>query len=343
MMRKRTALISVLILSLFLISLGVSSYAAEKSSKKEKAAPAADAAANAKQEKVAVVNGTVISKAEYDAEVGRYERQMSMTGRTLEPGQVAEMKKKILDGLVDRELLIQQSKKQGVKVTDTEIDEQIATLKKRFPSEQEFAGALTKMNMTEATLKAQFGQDMAVKKMIDQDIASKITISDEDSKTFYDGHPDLFKTPERVRASHILVKIDPKASDEDKAKAREKMVEIQKRVKNGEDFATVAKEVSDCPSKAKGGDLDYFQRGQMVGPFEEAAFSLQPGVVSDIVETQFGFHLIKVADKKEPGVVPFDEMKEKIQQHLKQEKVNQELTQYVAQLKTKAKIETFVK
>lgn len=304
--------------------------------------PFAYAAGN-DSEKAASVNGKVITQAEVDQEVGRYERQMSMTGQTPDDAQKKEMKQKVLDGLVDRELLLQESNRLGVKVSDNEVDEQVATIKKRFPNEGEFAGALSKMNITEGDLRKQFSEGMAIKKMIDQEVASKISISEADAKTFYDGHPDLFKMPERVRASHILVKVEQNAGDADKAKAREKIAEARKRLQKGEDFAVVAKEVSQCPSAAKGGDLDYFQRGQMVPEFEEVAFKLKPGEISEIVTTQFGFHVIKVVDKKDAGSVPFEEVKERIEQHLKQEKVNEQLTQYVSQLKSKAKIETYTK
>jgi peptidyl-prolyl cis-trans isomerase C len=216
-------------------------------------------------------------------------------------------------------------------------------LKKRFPNEAEFDNLLKKMEISEADLKTQFSQDMAIKKLIDQQVASKVTVSDEDTKAFYDGNPEVFKTPEMIRASHILVKVDPQATDEEKAKAREKINDAQKRVQKGEDFATLAKELSDCPSSANGGDLDFFQKGQMVKPFEDAAFALKPGAVSDVVETQFGFHIIKVTDKKDAGAMSYDEIKGRIEQHLKQEKVNQQLSQYVDQLKGKAKIETFEK
>jgi len=333
-MKKSTIWVLTLIFTFMLAVIGPCANAAkEKDAKKDKVA----------KDKIAAVNGSTITQAELDTEMGRYERQMVMTGRTLEPDQRTEMKKKVLDGLIDRELLIQESHKLGIKVSEAEINDQLAALKKRFPNEQEFNSRLVSMKMTEADLKAQFGQDMTLKKVIEQEVASKITISDEDTKTFYDGHPDLFKTQEMVRASHILIRVDPKAADADKVKAREKIAEIQKRIQKGEDFAALAKELSECPSSAKGGDLDFFQRGQMVGPFEEAAFSLKPGSVSDIVETQFGFHLIKVTEKKDAGTMPYAEIKDRITQHLKQEKVDQQLSQHVEQLRSKSKIETFNK
>jgi peptidyl-prolyl cis-trans isomerase C len=183
---------------------------------------------------------------------------------------------------------------------------------------------------------------MAIKKMIEQEVTSKITITPEKSKSFYEKNPELFKTPEMVKASHILVTVPENASDEQKAQAKTKIEEVQKRLQKGEDFAALAKEVSDCPSKEKGGDLDFFERGQMVGPFEEAAFALKPGETSGIVQTQFGFHLIKVTDRKEPSTTPYEEIKGKIEQHLKQEEANEQLVKYIEGLRTNAKIETFV-
>ena len=198
------------------------------------------------------------------------------------------------------------------------------------------------MNLTEDKLKAQIASDLVLRALIDQEVASKITVGPNEAKEFYDKNPEYFKTPEMVRASHILVTVAKDATPEDKAKALAKIKDVQKKIQGGADFAEEAKAVSDCPSKEKGGDLDFFQKGQMVPAFETAAFALKPGQMSDIVETEYGYHLIKVTDKKEAGVVAFDEIKPRIEQQIKNEKVGQQLAQYVEQLKSKAKIETLV-
>jgi peptidyl-prolyl cis-trans isomerase C len=315
------------------------SVAAGKDTKKEKAAVTNTGAS---KDKVAVVNGTVITRSDYDTEMSRFERQMAMSGQAQNPAEMSEMKGRVLDGLVDRELLKQDAKKLGISVDDNDVSQQVAILKQKFGTEKEFTDTLVRMNMSEADLKSQLRQDLAIKKLIDQQIASKVTITPEEMKAFYDSHPEFFKAPERVRASHILIKVEPNASDADKAKARERIVAIQERLKKGEDFAAIAKESSECPSGANGGDLDYFQRGQMVGPFEDAAFALKPGTTSDIVETQFGYHLIKATDKKDASTVSYDDIKAKIEDYIKQQKVNELLTQYVGQLKKGAKIETFL-
>lgn len=349
-MKGAVGLLVLVLLSAFEVS--VCTAAGEKEGKKEKAPATAGAEvkkekttmanAGARREKVATVNGTVITRGEYDSEMNRFERQMALSGKTPNPAEASEMQKRVLDGLVDRELLKQESKKQGISVDDAEVNQQVASLRQKFSGEKEFTETLTKMNLTEAELKAQLKQDLTIRKLIDQQVAAKVTITPEEAKAFYSSHPELFKAPESVRASHILIKVEPNASAEDKAKARERITAIQQRAKKGEDFAALAKEASECPSGANGGDLNYFQRGQMVGPFEEAAFSLKPGTMSDIVETPFGYHLIKVADKKEASTISYDEIKGKLDDYLKQQKVNEQLVQYIGQLKAGAKIETFM-
>ncbi|MFH1672716.1 MAG: peptidylprolyl isomerase [Pseudomonadota bacterium] len=290
---------------------------------------------------VAVVNGSVISRSEFDAEIGRVQQRFSSMGQPLSSTRLSEIKNEILENLIGRELLYQASQENGIKVDETAINEQLIELKKRFPSEVEFKEALGEMNLSESVIKSQFERNLAIKEFIEKQFVQKITIPDKESKAYYESNPDLFKQPEQVQAGHILIKIDPQADESQKAEAHKKIEQIQKRLQKGEDFAALAKEFSQCPSNAKGGDLGYFGRGQMVPPFEQAAFSLKPGTVSDIVETQFGYHLIKVTDKKTATIIPYKDVKEKLEQHLKQERIQKEVTLYVEKLKEKAKVERF--
>lgn len=304
--------------------------------------PLAAADKEATKNDVAKVNGVAITTADFDREVGRYEQQMAMMGQPVSPEQLKEIKGKVLDGMIDRELLFQESKKEGIKVDKAEVDQRISALKQKFPKEEEFKQTLERLGLTEASLRTQFEQELAVKALVDKKFGGKVTVTEQDMKKFYNDNPDYFKTQERVRASHILAKVDAGANDADKKKARQKIEDVQKKVKKGEDFGALAKQYSDCPSSAKGGDLDYFQRGQMVKPFEDAAFAMKVGDVSNIVETQFGYHLIKLTDKQGAGKVSFDEAKDKIKGYLEQQKMGEEVKQYVAQLKQKGKVEKFL-
>jgi len=325
MTRDKSALSLTLCLFLVLFSWTVESHGAEEGT--------------TGNQRLASVNGKDISQADLDKEMNRFEGQMGLSGQPPDPAQREAIKKKVLDNLIQRELLLQESTRLGIKVGDEEVSQEMTQLRGRFSSEEDFGNALKRLKMTESELKEEFSRRMIVKKMIDEVIASKVEITAEETKKFYDNNPNYFQAPERVRASHILVKLDPKATEAEKGAARKKMEDILKRVQKGEDFAAVAKESSDCPSASKGGDLDFFQRGQMVAPFEEAAFSLKPGETSGIVETQFGYHLIKVDDRKESGVIVYDEIKVNIESHLRQQKVNEKYAAYMEELKSKAKVE----
>ena len=291
------------------------------------------------QDKVSVVNGSVITRADFDRELKHAQGRLSTKGIPLGTSRLTQLKKEVLEQLIERELLYQESQKRGIKVHERAINEQLKTLKKRFTSEKDFRNILTKMNLSEDAIKSQFKRDRAIQEFMDKEFIEKVTISDKEIKAYYDSKRDLFKQPEQVRASHILVSVDSKGGASQKAEARKKIEKIQQKLHKGEDFAALAKEFSQCPSSAKGGDLGYFKRGQMVKPFEEAAFALNPGEVSDIVETRFGYHLIKVVGKKAEGTIAYEDVKDRLGQYLKQEKGKKEVSLYVEKLKQEAKIE----
>jgi peptidyl-prolyl cis-trans isomerase C len=343
-MKKSGLIASILVISVLSAGYGLYVSAADKPSQKAAGQDAASSTPKdeTKLQNAAIVNGKPIPMSEYQAGIDQLNRQIEMTGRQPDEKELPTLKQRILNNLIARELMKQEIAKKGIKVDESEVNAQLDTVKKST-SPEDFANSLKQMNMTEESLKEHFASQLAVKKLIETELSSKVAVTPEEVKAFYDSNPDVFKTPEMVRASHILVKVDEKASPEEKAKALEKIKGIQKRIQAGEDFAEVAKEVSDCPSKANGGDLNFFQKGQMVGPFENAAFSMKPGEVSDIVETEFGYHIIKLTDKKAPGTMSFDEIKPRIEQHLKSEKMSQEYPKYIEALKSKAKIEIFVK
>lgn len=293
--------------------------------------------------KLAAVNGKVITQADFDREMTSVQQQIVAMGTPLTDARLAEIRQKVLDNLIEGEILYQESQKQGIKIDQAAIDERFEKARKRFPDEAKFQDALKKANLSEAQLKAQYQRGMAIDKLIDKEIVEKISIPESETKAYYAGNPDKFKQPEQVRASHILILVDKNADEAKKAEARKKIEDIQKKLKEGGDFAALAKEFSQCPSASKGGDLNYFRRGQMVKPFEDAAFALKPGETSDIVETVFGYHLIKVTDKKPESTVAYEDVKEKLGEYLKQAKVQDEVTAYIAKLKETAKVEKFLK
>ena len=294
------------------------------------------------EKNAALVNGVAIPMEQYTKELNIQLARASQQGGQVSDDQLAALKNDILDSLIEREILYQQSQKAGIQITDQTVDDQLAAIKKRFPNETEYKTALSKMNLSEDEVILQIKRGLSIKELIDQQITSKIVITDEESKAYYDQNPQMFKQPEQIKASHILIKVDPKADEAQKAEARKKIEEVQQKLKDGGDFAALAKEYSEGPSSTKGGDLGYFRRGQMVKPFEDAALALKPNEVSDIVETRFGYHLIIVYDTKPEQTLAYADVKDKISQRMKQEKIEKEAVQYVDKLKKDAKLEKFL-
>jgi peptidyl-prolyl cis-trans isomerase C len=293
-------------------------------------------------DKIAIVNGSVITGEEFNRELSQVKQRISQQKLEISSAQLEGIRNEILDNLIDFELLFQESRNNGIKVEKETIDSQMKSLKQKFSNDTEFENFLSELKLSESSLKLKIKKGIAIQELVETQIAHKIKISDEESKIFYDTYPGLFKQPEQVKASHILIKIDKGADEAKKSEATEKIKTIQLKLKKGEDFAALAKEFSEGPSKNNGGDLGYFQRGQMVKSFEDVAFALKTEAVSDIVETQFGYHIIKVVDKKPEKTIAYENVKEDLAQQLKQEKTQEEVKIYIQKLREKSKIEKFL-
>jgi len=296
-----------------------------------------------KDAKVAVVNGTVLTRNALDRDLLVIRKRFTRSGKELKESQLPAIKKEVLENLINRTLLSQESVKQGIKIDDSLIKKQLADMKKRYDNPADFEKNLKEANLTEKDLKEQIRLGLAIQQLIEQKFVQKMTITDQEAKTYYDANLQRFSQPEQVKASHILIKAEQDADEAKTLEAKEKLEMIQKRVKKGEDFAALAKEFSEGPSAPKGGDLGYFGPGRMVKPFETVAFKMEPDEVSDIVKTRFGYHLIKVMDKKPAKQVTFEEVQDKLKQFLKQQKVQKEVEVYIKQLKESAQIERFLK
>ena len=197
-----------------------------------------------------------------------------------------EFEMQALNQLISSELLFQASQKLEIKDLDKQAEDKLAEIKKRFPDPKDYARELQKIGVDEKGLLESTRRDLAIAYFVNTKIAPEIKVSEEEIKKFYDQNPDKFRQEEQVRASHILIGVDNKAGIEEKKAAREKAEKLHKELVNGADFAKLAKDNSTCPSSKQGGDLGYFGKGKMVPQFEQAAFALQPGGLSDVVETR---------------------------------------------------------
>lgn len=264
--------------------------------------------------------------------------------------------KERLDDLISTKLLLNLAETDGYKPEPSKAEEEFKKLTAQIPPEQ-LAETLSKQGMTEEAIKARIAMGLAIQKWIEDKVSSSIKISDADAEKFYRENQERFKKPETVRASHILIKVDEldpekakgmtdeqkkKANDELKQQALKKAKDILAKLKQGEDFAKLATENSSCPSKEKGGDLGSFERGKMAEEFEKAAFTLKPGEMSDVVETEFGYHIIKTTEKKESEFMPFQEVKSFLVEGLKNQKISEIVQERIETEKKNKKVEIFV-
>jgi peptidyl-prolyl cis-trans isomerase C len=288
----------------------------------------------------ATVNGIAIPVRELEDAVHYLQQRPKAPGQTA-PNDAAALRVRALDTLIDRELLFQASQKQQMAVDPAEIEKRLAALRNRYPDNKAFAAALAKVNLTPEKMRQRIEQALAIQQLIKAEIDPQLVIPEEETRAFYEAHKTNFDVPEQVQARHILVKVAQDANEADKQKARQRIAEIQDKIAAGEDFAELAKTYSDGPSAVKGGDLGYFRRGKMVPSFDEAAFGLDAGEVSGLVETRFGYHLIKVTDRRAAGVIPFHEARPGIEAHLKQQLTPGLVDQLVQRLRDQATIERF--
>ncbi len=266
---------------------------------------------------------------------------------------IANVRAKYLDVLIVEHLLDQKVKNENIRITDEEV---LAQLEQMGADQdppwtvEQIKNFVESQGQSFEKTKNRIRRGLGYQKLID-DRTGDLNITEEDAKKYYEENIDLFKQTEQVKASHILISLDTSDPNTDpndaKAKAMDKAEDILKQLKAGADFAALAMEHSDCPSGKGGGDLGFGNksnpeegvRGSWVPPFEKAAFALQPGQISGIVETQFGYHIIKVTERKEARTIPFDEVKDDIIQKLKFDKKEKVAKDLIEDLKSKADID----
>jgi peptidyl-prolyl cis-trans isomerase C len=283
---------------------------------------------------LARVNGEPVNKSDFD----RLVKSMELGNGPIPAERRDEILRGALDQLVTYTVMKQEAASRKVAVTEAEVDGRLKEMQGQFPNEAEFQKALAARSMTVDQFRADTKVDMMIGKMLDAEVAGDAAATEAEAKDFYAKNPDKFMQGESVRASHILIMANEKTDEAARKQARAKIDGILKRVKAGEDFAALAKENSQDGSAQQGGDLNFFRRGQMVPEFDKAAFALKPGEVSDVVTTQFGYHIIKVTERKEAAAVPYEQVSPRIVQYLKQQRANT----FIETVKKKARIEVLV-
>jgi peptidyl-prolyl cis-trans isomerase C len=269
---------------------------------------------------------------------------MMQMSQQMPPEQLQQMAGQIYqnvsDTLVANILLTKAAKSSSLAVNDEELDEEIAAIEETVPEGQTLQEALAENDVDFDEWKSNLREQILVRKLVDEKTADVAAPTAVEVAAFYEENSDSFKTPENVTASHILISFDEEDTDETKKEKKARLQKIQTNLATGEaTFEELATEHSDCPSSERGGELGTFERGQMVPEFEEAAFALDIGGISQIVETQFGYHLIKVTDHQQDGMRSLAEVKTQLENYLTSQKKQEALIAYIDELKADADIE----
>ncbi|HKL21648.1 MAG TPA: peptidylprolyl isomerase [Tichowtungia sp.] len=288
---------------------------------------------------IVTVEGTDITYGEIMQAVQMRMQQMS---QQVPPQQLSQMYGQVFqqmtDTLVANALLEHAAETSSLTVSDAELEEEIAEIKANAPEGQPLEEVLAENGVDINEWKENLRSQMLVGKLVEEKTADIAEPTSEEVAAFYQENIENFKMPESVTASHILIAFDEEDTDATKAEKREKIEALKEQIENGAGFAELATANSDCPSSQRGGDLGSFSRGQMVPEFEATAFNMETNTVSDVVETQFGYHLIKVTGHEDESVRSLPEVTEQLAAFLANQKRQEALMAYIDELKEAADI-----
>ena len=292
---------------------------------------------------VAKVNGVDIERSPFNREYTQIMERYQRARRDIQPSMRERLKDNIVRRLIDAELIKQQAKKLEVSVSDKEAQTKWEEHKKRYGSNEAFKAFLERSKSSEQEVKRQFDANLMREKVFAK-VAEDLKVDPKEVKDFYEKNKKRYDEPEQIRASHILVRLKPGAKENEKKDKRAQAEKILKLArKKGADFASLAKQYGEDNTKSRGGDLNFFSRGRMVKPFEDTAWKLKTGQVSGLVETQFGYHIIKKTDHKKAKSKTFSDVKAQIERSLQHRERNKLIRESLAKWKSESTIEIFLK
>jgi peptidyl-prolyl cis-trans isomerase C len=256
---------------------------------------------------------------------------------------MSRLRKEAMDLLIEQVLVKQAAEREGIEADPSEVDSNIEELRSVFKTELSWQAKLQDEGYTEESFRRHVGRMIASKTYLDRIRADVADVSDTELERYYRDNEFRLTLPEQVRVRHILITWKPLGTQDDRAAIRKQMEPILERARNGEDFAALARELSDdYATRNAGGDTGLFHQGQMVPAFEEAAFALEPGEISDLVETVYGVHILKLEERQESRLLPLDEVREGLRDHVRDEKMAIAVRKKIEELRAAADIEVLV-
>ena len=302
--------------------------------------PAADRVPEQLPAIVARVNTHTITGDELERAVRSAEIK---AGQALPPQFRDQVYRSVLDRLVSFHLLLQESETLSISADDAAVDARIKVIRSSFPNDDAFKAQLRSWETTLDALREETRRDLVVERVLESEALPGIEVNVETAREFYELHSEQFTEGGGVRARHILIGISPNANDREKTEARDRANGLRRDAEGGVDFAELARTHSEDPgSAANGGDLGVIVRGQTVPNFEAALFALDPGDLSEVIETPFGMHVIQIVEREAERTAPFDEASVQIREFLVEQERQARTTAFIEELRAKSDIEILI-
>ncbi len=263
---------------------------------------------------------------------------MSFYHRNITDDKLKEIREKALQSLINRELMYYEAKKKGLKVSKEEIDKLIDELIKQYGSKDKIEKLLKEAGLTLDEYRKELEKRILVDRLLNEHI--KVNLTEEDLKKYYEENKNKFKEPASVKVRYIYIKVDP-TDPKGRLKAKEKAEKAYKEILEGKDFGDVAYKYSEDLSRIKGGDIGFIHKGRFPSQIEDEIYKLKVGEVSKIIETDIGFHIVKIEDKRPERLVPFDEIKEKLKKELTQSIQEKKYEEMINDAKKDLKVEIY--
>jgi peptidyl-prolyl cis-trans isomerase SurA len=304
-------------------------------------APAGGAVARTVEKVAAVVGDNVVLASEVEEKAAPLMAEVTrMPDPDKRAGRAASLRREVLDRLIDEELILQQATDLKLSISSEQVDASIEEIKKQNNiDDDQLRDALKGQGMSMAHYRADIKRQLLRFRVLNIAVGSRINISDDEIKAYYERHMKAGANAQ-VRASHIFIAIPDGA---DRAEAEDKQAQarrILERAKAGEDFAKLARELSDdAATRAEGGDLGFFGKDMLPKPIEELVFSMQPGEIRGPVRADRGFHVIKMVDRKVKSPKPIDDVKDEIRMQLRQKEMERQTKNYLQELRKKTLVD----
>ncbi len=282
-----------------------------------------------------IVNGEVIATWELGLLMPQVKAGMTSQGLDTRGDAVVRT---VLKRAIDSKLLEQEARRRGIQPNVERVDEKMRAMAESAGGRAELEAELIRSGITYDQLRSTAVQSDLVQSLVEAEVGDAINVSDEDVAAFYSENPDLFTKPDKIHTRHILFRVEPGAGAAQREAAREKAVAAHERAVAGEDFAALAVELSEGPNASNGGDLGFTARGQMVKSFDDAVWVLDVGEISDVVESDLGYHVIKVEEIVAGPTVSIEEARPLVADLLRQQRTGQAISKLVAQLRETAEV-----